>query len=243
MPRDSRHIEERGFKLVADLEVIKDVNPQMYTVAVEQSKRVANVIGNGKRYSRLGDGACDTLFVLEALGVGDSCRKYTVIIDFSNALDYILHRITNCSMENIRKLNDYERVSRCVINQRYSELTDISFQDLFELDDNLAMYLGKLLNATAEEYTEKNKIVSEFSAKFYKEITHEVAKIKDYCILYLRKLHKGDFVYRSKSYAASIATSSIFIDDTIEIISNGYENYTVAVKSYEKFEFASKGVI
>lgn len=231
MDQLSKQIETRRFRVAKDLKPLIEINKELY----EKCLRLGNT---NREYTFQVGGAKDSLFVLELLGVGEYCRPYTVVIDFSYALDYILHRLSGCKVENIRKMNNYNEVSFNIMNLNFTKLHNINFSDLFRLDDNLANYLNSLLHKVSAEYASHNKIVNEFCLAFYKEIITEVTKLKDYCTIYLKNAHKDQLVYRSKSYATSILTSNIKIEDEFEIISGTNEIYKIPIKSFSCLEYA-----
>lgn len=229
----SKQIETRGFKLEKDFSPLKEINAELFDrcVALQQQKR---------EYTFQAGGAKDSLFTLELLGVGAYCKQYTVVIDFSYALDYVLHRLSGCSINNIHKMDNYDEISFNIMNLNFRKLHNINFSVLFVLDDELAKYLNNLLQKVSGEYSSHNKIINEFCLQFYQEIIREVTKIKDYCMIYVKNLYANQVVYRSKSYAASVATSSVPINEELELIMDGYETYKIPIKSYACLEYAKQ---
>ena len=234
--RVSKQIETRDFKLAQDLTKIKEINPDIFAKVEELSKA-------SRQYELQAGGANDNLFLLEILGVGKYCKKYSVVLDMSDCLDYILHRLSGCSISSVRQLQDYDNISKNIIGLNFDELQNLTFSDLFALDDKLAKYLSSLIRSASEDYTDPNRIIQEFVLKFYTEVVSEVSSIKDYCMMFLQQLNPGSFVYRSKSYTSSVATSDVAINEQIVIKANNCDDYELVVRSYEMFEYAKFGGI
>ena len=131
--RVSKQIETRDFKLAQDLTKIKEINPDIFAKVEELSKA-------SRQYELQAGGANDNLFLLEILGVGKYCKKYSVVLDMSDCLDYILHRLSGCSISSVRQLQDYDNISKNIIGLNFDELQNLTFSDLFALDDKLAKY-------------------------------------------------------------------------------------------------------
>ena len=62
-------------------------------------------------------------------------------------------------------------------------------------------------------------------------------------MMFLQQLNPGSFVYRSKSYTSSVATSDVAINEQIVIKANNCDDYELVVRSYEMFEYAKFGGI
>lgn len=233
LEQQSRQVESRKFELQLSLDPVKELNESVFKAAVALSTLP-------RTYVARGGGSEDNLFLLETLGVGKYCKKYTVILDFSLALDYVLHRLSGCNINNVHKLANYEFMSKCIMNLKFDKLGGYTFSSFFDLDDNLTRYLNNLLSKSATEYTEENTIIQDFILQFYTAITKEVADIKDYCFMYLQRSHVGNFSYRSKSYAASVASSSVEFNEEIELISAEHEAYSIPIRSYLAYEYAKQ---
>lgn len=233
LEQQSKQVESRKFELQLSLDPVKELNESIFNAASALSTLP-------RAYVARGGGAEDNLFLLETLGVGKYCKKYTVILDFSLALDYVLHRLSGCSTDNVHKLPNYEFMSKCIMNLKFDKLSGCTFSSFFDLDDGLTRYLNSLLSKSASDYTEENTIIQDFILQFYTAITKEVADIKDYCFAYLQRLHVGNFSYRSKSYAASVASSDTEFNEDIELISSEHETYNIPIRSYLAYDYAKQ---
>lgn len=237
--RLSKQMETRKFELYRDIDSLKQVYKLDKSDALGKIKEALNA---EKRYKRVGNSACDNYFYLEALGIGTNCKKYTIILDFSERLDYILHRLSGCETANIRKMADYTRVSCNLLNLNFENLEDINFAAFLHLDPKLDTYLMGLVDEAAKDEFDDEIIVTNFINSFYNQILSELACVKDYCIVALRASQPPQsFVYRSKSFSSALASSDNEISDVLRITCPGKEDCVINVKSYETCQYVWEG--
>ena len=76
----------------------------------------------------------DNHFSLELLGLEKNSKKYMVLVDFSESLDYILHLLSHCDMENIRAIPNYTEVSKAFLNGDMDALAKETYSIFIQCD-------------------------------------------------------------------------------------------------------------
>lgn len=249
MNRVTRQIETRPFNFSSNIN---------FGEANASQERIGRLVGyyyqmsgTPRSYSRFEDGddnkssniSSDNMFIFEACGLEKGSADNTVVLDFSESLDYVLHILSNCDMENIRKLDNYSAVSRAIMNMDFDNLATVSLGSLMRLDEKLKKYcIGILHKATAEESNE-DVILKKLLFTFFKNVLSTTALIRDYCALTLRDSTENHYIYRSKSYAAAVLACNAAVDEELLLKSDEYGDYSVHIRSYKKFEYLEKGGI
>lgn len=243
--RISGALETRSFKLIADLDELDKKLIYYNAQALHDYKtHLKELVAQGRHYEHVNGYGRDNLFELEALGVGEYCKQYTCILDISDCLDLVLHYLTGCKIESVRNMQDYSKISKAFLNYDFSEIGDIPFDRLFHLDDKMDQYLTKLYNNITATRTGTTDEMADVVNALYAGILSKAMDIKDYLIVH-KQIHskKGSFVYRSKSFSASIATSEVPVNDDIEILENGQVIYSLKMTSYGRFEYVRERVL
>lgn len=236
--RTSKKIETRGFSIRRSLKNIDDVVLCEHPEKLDAYKRrLLALEERGREYSHVGYSGCDNLLELELLGVGAYCKKYTTVFDFSDKLDYVLHRIYGCSTEKVRGIPQYSKVSRAMLNYDFSEVEDVGFDILFNISDKIFEDFVKISNELSD-CTSAEEQLSLTVFQFYAKLLQVLSNVKDYAVssITLSQPDKS-FVYRSKSFSSSIASSDFPLNEDLVLRQEGFENCVVAVKSYEPFEW------
>lgn len=237
--KKSGRLEARGFQLCHDLEGLDKVigcgEAQSY-----YKQKMKELSRKPRMYSHVGGVGCDNLFELELLGVGKYAKEYTVVLDFSERLDYVLHCMYGCPTRDVRRMPGYLEVSKALLNYRIDDMPEINFSALFSLSDKIV----EDFNKSAENFSDCYSIEEQMSLtvfEFYQKLLFTVGNMKDYVMsVYTTRQPKNTFVYRSKSYAAAVATSSIQIEDVIVLKNEGVEDCEIPIKSYRTFEWAKE---
>lgn len=232
--RYSKQITKRQFSLAKDLTPVQDICSNK-----EFIDKINKLSTQRREYAQIGDSFSDNLFPLELLGVGKDCREYTVVIDLSDSLDYILHLLTHCDIKKVRSMPNYSEVSSHIMNLEYEKLGNLKFGSLLSLDEKLVEYVQTLVATASEKCNVERAVIEETVFLFYKNVSEMASRVKEYCILYLKEQYeKGTIVYRSKSYSAVVATSIIPIDLELQLHYDSYSDYSLKVKSYKVYEYA-----
>jgi hypothetical protein len=198
---------------------------------------VVKAMGTDRKYYRIFGDMYDSHNEIEKLGVCKHCRKYTTIISLEDSLDYILHRLSGCSTDKIRQLSDYDRVSRALMKLNFDALEGIHFGDLRMLDDKMAAFLDKILLEVGTNSDEED-ISAEFVERFASTLFSELKRVLEYVVFnYLFSLNKGVAVLRSKSLCSFVLSSYERLETDIIIKSEGYEDYSIKVRSFEKWQY------
>lgn len=195
-------------------------------------------------YSHLGKSYCDNLFTLELLGVEKNSKKYVILLDFSDCLDYIIHLLTNCSIDNIRNIPNYSIISRAFLNNDFTELGDTTWDVLMNKDPILDKYLENLyweLSDGCEDAVKTDELLlRKFIFHFHSRLLEQVKVVKAYIMAYLRTID-STFLYKSNSYAASIGTSSNYLEDTELLLkNNGSPDYKINLQIFQRFGYLEK---
>ena len=239
--KNTKQIETRAFKAEKSIKLLDNLSDGSSEFN-QLREKVACLYDQKREYSYVDCGACDNLFLLEALGVGRYCKRYTVLIDFSERLDYVLHRLSGCATASVRKIVGYTALSRAIMNLDFDVVRDTNFGVFLGLDDKLDHYLKVLLVQSEDKCTKEADIKDDFAWRFFSSIVNEISYVKDYCILAIRsKQPDKSFIYRSKSYSSVIASSDFPVNDELVLVEAEFEDCRVAACSYEIFQYALKG--
>lgn len=243
--KNSKKVEIRKFSLEANLDHLDKEFPYTDKMVLDDYKHhLLALAEKGRQYTYVGQCGSDNLYELETLGVGKYCKEYTVIIDFSNALDYILHRSFGCNLNDIHKIKQYMHVSQSMLNYDFSKTADMNFGILFDISPELNEHLATYLKQAEESNIGVDARMPTVVYRFYTEILSNLSSVKDYVITYLHaKQPKGSFVYRSKNFSSVLASSDYPIEETLELVQDGFETYTVKAHSYRQFEYARERMV
>lgn len=213
--------------------------------------RLLSLAREPRKYVEIGGSGRDNLYELETLGIAEFSKNYVMIMDFSLALDYVLHRLYKCKMEDIRKIEDYDLISSAILNCSFDNVdSNFTFQRLMSVSDELAMAVARL-SEKAKENTSLpiNKQVSWMVYQFYKDILSELNRVKFYAMMMvcskIQRIaeHKG--VIRSESFSTILATTDVRINEMVELVQSNRKEvlpYGVSVRSYAPFEYMGEVV-
>ena len=212
--------------------------------AVEQYNAYINeLVGKPRAYLHVGSVGCDNLWELEMLGLGEFSKKYTVCIDFSQALDYAMEIAFNCAREECRKIQNYTSVSRMMMNFDFTGASE-KFGVLFDGSEELSRIYVKILAEINNDVTYANSTQDEKMSyivfRFYSSILQTISNIKNYVATALQAENRGKIVYRSKTFSTVIMTSDFPIDEKLILSCNGRKDYEVYIRSYTDFAWAKE---
>lgn len=235
-------VETRKFSIDPCLGSIDDIEKHVIcynTKALNEYKESLKcAIESGRKYDHIGYAGCDNLFEVEALGIAKYCKRYTMILDLSDSLDYMLHRLSKCNIDAIRNMPNYSKISNAIMNYRFDDVEQIFFNSFFQIDHALDEYFVKLLGTANDVTISSDNKMNWIVNKFYVDIINTACSVKDYTMTFLRsKLQKNTFAYRSKSYSAALASVENVFDENIIFHQDGYEDYNVDIKCYEPFGY------
>lgn len=206
----------------------------------------------GKRhYSNIGMAACDNLFDIEALGIGTNASEYTLICDFSECLDYILHKTCLCDMEAIRSIEDYKTISKAILNCDFNAInTDYTFEKLISVSPELQNYILHISSEVKKDASVSTKDqVSWIVYTMYREWLSNLQMLKFYVTYYICKYglkNPSNNVIRSYSYSAVVASIGQEFEDSITLHSisgkdpSKYSDYKINVRTYKPYEYAGE---
>lgn len=235
-----KQIMTRGIQVEKNLkrldEIVSD-NPEFQRFknecfSLEKTSRVyENILSN----------SYDSHFSLEMLGVAKYARQYTIVVDFSDALDFLLSVLSDSDPENIRKIINYDRISRNILRFELGECEDVSISELFNADRNLVRWLDELTYNQRESIRTVDLQDAAYSIlfSFYTELQKTLEETKDYVGTYLQKIGLRKAVYRSKGKTAIVVSS----DDPLEEgepleLAYGERKITLPCYSFKPFEYA-----
>lgn len=233
-------VETRAFRLDCSEEYLKNLcssDDDFYSniSALSQEERT---------YSHSYGCGCDSHFLLEAMGVGRDCKKYTIIYDMSNCLDYILHRLTGCSIDKVRQIKNYNEVSKGILTLNFEALENVTLGDILAIDPKITEWLISLIdNIVSGSNLTEGEIMDLLLLRFYRTILQEANSIKSYVIMYIRRHFSA--VVRSKFLCGMLASSDVAPDTVITLTDNtkdNVEDYDMQIYVLESGEFFTKGV-
>jgi hypothetical protein len=239
--RITRQIETRQFNLKSHIDLEKanltkdEIIPFIaYYNEMCRQKRQYNVIAGGR---------CDNMFLFEACGLERGSTENTLIVDFSESLDYVLHRLSGCSVQAVRNIPDYSNISKAVMNLQFSKLQGVTMGVFLESDTLLKEYITNLLAEASKKEDNDSEALQQMLYLFFSNVMYEVSRLKDYCMQYLIKHLDSKVIYRSKSFAASAASCSSRINMELVLRSDGYDDYVLPLHSYKTLEYLKGGVL
>lgn len=241
--RKGKQIQSRAFILEGNLDFLndyefdtqefKDFKERCYIAASMPERKYNNILGS-----------CDSHYELEILGLGKYTKRYVIVIDFADCLDIILAKLTGCSIEAVRELDDYAKVSKDMLTFKLEDSETVPLSSIIGLDQKIKTWFTSLIyaNRNSDDSNDLKDTVYNVLYEFYSCVVSTLEDIKDYVAGSLSI--STNTVYRSKSYSSIILTSdSPFPDDciTIEIASKG-KIYKKDIKVYtlQKGEYAEK---
>ena len=240
-------VEKRQFELDPSLGTIDDLDKHVVCYDKQQlesyKSKLKSLVDSGREYQHIGLAGSDSLFEVEALGIAKYCKRYTLILDLSDSLDYMLHRLCKCNMSAIRGIPEYSKISRAIMNYDFEDVGEILFNTFFQVDPRLDAYLVSMLtssdNVTISSESKMDWVVN----NFYTAILNTSVAVRDYTMQVLSsKLPRGTFAYRSKNFSSSLAAIEEPFDDKIVFHQEGYEDYVVDVSYYAPFGYAKRRV-
>lgn len=241
--RLQKQIETRNFKLCCPIAGIRDHLQQFPDNAVNVLvERLQSVERAGRSYEHIGKAGCDSLWELEALGIGEWCRTWTVMIDLSDALDLLMHLEFNCSVDECRAMQDYETVSKSLLNYKFDNGTT-KFGVLFFESAVMSKAYMQIIKEIEENPTyaccTQDEKMSHFVFTVYSRILQKAADVKDYIVAALQAMFPGQIIYRSKNFSSAIMTSDVEINSDLVLKHDDLE-YTIKVRSYKRYEWAQE---
>lgn len=235
-------IMTRGFQLDKKLAYLNDIKSES-DVFQKYKERCFQTIKEERKYKNLLANNYDSHFQLELLGIAKYTRSHTVVIDLSESLDFLLSILSNCDPESIRKLNNYVKVSKDILNFDLDQSEQIPITDIIDLDRNLSRWFNELTYKKRGSLCTVDLQDAAYSIlfSFYSELQSTLERTKDYIGTYLQKAGLPGSVYRSKSKTAIIVSSDIILDKD-EVLQLGYNGFTTTVKYYclKPFEYAER---
>lgn len=239
-PRLLKQIESRKYSLCVSEDELQEV--------LKSDKgfltNISNKLKEGRIYKNYYSCSTDNLFEVEALGVGLYTKKYTIIMDFSDKLDYVLHRLTGCPTELIRALPNYQHISKCILTLNYDGLRSLRIGDFMDISPEICNWFAQILESiTSGGDMQDDEVLEAFVSLLYQNIINEVNRLKTYVCMFLKDKYYSDFTIRSKSLSSIIATTDIKIDTKISLIDSqhNFEECELQLYSLEKYEYFTGG--
>lgn len=109
------------------------------------------VLEGSRKYTSILGLEYDSHYFVEKLGLSKASREYIIEIDMSTSLDLAFYLLTHSSIENIRKINDYNQISKALLRLD-KHFLDIPVSKLMGVDEYLDEYLEDKLSIGGEEY-------------------------------------------------------------------------------------------
>lgn len=244
--KDRTQIESRKFQLEYPVEAVRDYLACTNRLAVDDFIRSCNMAASqGRFYTRVASvGTVDSVYVLEAMGLGRYSYEYQVIFDFSDKLDYYLHKITGCSSEAVRELPNYNEVSYAVLNNDYSRIPNTSFDALIKLDRYIGNYfISLMVKAQERGLLGDAACTKDVTYQFYTQLLSTMSDDRDYLITSLRSKFRGrNFVYRSKNLSSAVVSAEFPFEEEITLKQESYEDCIIQPHCYKRYEYAEREV-
>lgn len=255
--RQSKQISTRKYTIKKNCEDLAGLDYYFDDeVALKRYKEhLLDLLRSGRKYSRIGKAGCDSLFELETLGVAEYGKPYVMIADFSDCLDYVLHRAYGCKIDDVRKIENYSAISRALLNFDFAGLDhQTTFECLMSASNELNGALAKISEEAENQDLLASDKVTWVIYNFYSNVLSTLADIKYYttmCICRNQREMEGDKgVIRSISYSSVLATVPIKYDKVITlhqleeggVATPGHkiDDYNVTFRSYKPYEYVGE---
>lgn len=172
----------------------------------------------------------DSAFDIEMLGIERYSKEHTVLFSLQDSLDFVLNQLCGVDTELVRRIPNYQRISRGLLNIDVEMLGQANFGELIGIDPRLDNYIARM-DSSALDY-------ADFILKFFGEITeccnallHKLAM--QYQCFY--KEQGKSLSLKSKNISSVVFASEIPVDDAMEIL----EDYFILIKSYKRLEYGN----
>lgn len=172
----------------------------------EQLKRILGYEPHGREYESVLGYEYDNCYELELLGLFCSSRSYIIELDFSKRLDLVLATLTNCNPVDVRKIPNYEKVSKALLTVDVDNF-DIPLLDLFNKSKEVDKFLFDIFCDVSEV---------EGLCNFLTSILGGLNNIISYVGSYLQS--QCDMVMRSVGKASLIMTSNRNYSQDVNVI-------------------------
>lgn len=238
--RANAQVISRHFRLYTKREDIQEYLVKQ-DISDALKKQLITDLGLSRNYKKIGWAYCDNLFYLELLGLEQNTREYTMLLDFSDSLDYILHLLSHCDMNAVRGIPNYHKISRSLLNYDFKDLGSVNFDIFFGIDKNLDQYLQELYKYVLELHNYKDmsteELLNEYIKAFYSKILKEVSIVKSYIMRYLKEID-GGVVGTSMSFSSYVATMDHELPDLhLDLKLKTYDDYGIDLKVFKRFEY------
>lgn len=204
--------------------------------------RVRSLLKRPKCMIQVGNLKSDSYAEIELLGIGEYSKSFTVTIDFSRALDFILSELTMCRQSSIRSMPDYDTVSEALLNYNFDKVGNINFNKFMGLDPYLDLFITSIIKQHSEELKTLSIRETTYSVltDFYGQVTQFLQDVQNYVARAISiEMPRTQSVYRSKTLSTIILSSNIPV--TEEILLKGEHGDTVlSPQSYRMYEYAKK---
>lgn len=209
--------------------------------------KLYNLERSGRKYTCVGTAGSDNMFELESLGIVEYGHGFTLIIDFSLCLDYVLHRAYGCSINSIRSIDGYDEISNAILNKNFSNLDiKITFSLLYNSSKEIrteVSLLRRMVEETKEIGTSIDSQVSWIMYQFYSRILSVLSSVKFYTAVeiasdtFLNGGRKG--IIRSQNFSSVIVTVGRRYAEpvTLHSLEGGFDDYSLVVRSYAPYEY------
>lgn len=244
--RSDNYINKRNFTLDTSIEDLKqhlsvDCDTPEFNAFVNE---VVTALKSERECVEYVGGLSDNHFSLELLGVEKNSKDYMVLVDFSNSIDYALHLLSHCKMENVRTIPNYASISSAILNGKTRKIEDFTYSVFMRCDPALTRYMCELYwdvnrNSTESERNSEN-LLKKFIIIFYTKILEQIRVVKAYIMSYLHDLD-DNFKYKSKTYAASLGTTEHPMENTeITLKMEGFDDYKIPLQVFKRYEYIDK---
>lgn len=226
LARAIAYLEERMCTVVYNLDAYKTMKPE--NIYQESHIAIVNSTYNSPRkYTKIFGQPQDSHMEIEKLGVCRYCKKFTIVISLEDCLDYVLHYLSDCSIDKVRKLENYMLLSRGILNVNYKFLDKFEYFSLLNVDDKLNDYLIDLYQDDSD---------TAFITNFFSEVVQTCSRMVDYIYAEIKEIYGATIVARSKGLATIVVSSDVRIEDEIVLRYEGKQDYVFKIKCLERLE-------
>ena len=128
--------------LYKNAKIVKDIPKQISLLKTRKFTSIGNKEESPRDYKEILGGLIDSKYKEEFLGQSTLSRKWSIELDMSGCLNLILSSLCGATLYDVRKMKDFEFVSRAILSLDLDNL-DIPLHNLCGLSNKLDEYLRR----------------------------------------------------------------------------------------------------
>lgn len=248
--RTMAQIQKRGFVLKDCYKDLAGLEPYFSDRKsfLSYREKLYKLLEAGRHYTQVGDAACDNLYELEALAIAAYGNRFSrnlaLIADFSDCLDFVMHRAYGCRIGDIRRIDNYSIVSRSLLERDFSCIgSEVTFERLLGASNEFYQKMSDISAKVKENPgIPADEQVFYMVYLFYRELLSILHRLKFYAVADVCRqlsVQGNKAVIRSMNYSSVLACVSEEFNDVVLLhqIDGTFDDYEVPFRTYKPYEY------